>query len=1173
MPPVNASRLRNDAPDIAAGVRQRESSGAAADPAQRLALAMSAAQLGDWAWDAQTDVLTGSTRAAEIVGLPADGGVTRAALRALVPPEEAAQARERIAAAVEQRREFDVEFSIQRADHVVWVAVRGRGLYGTDGGIIGMAGVVQDITARRLADATLRAQEAQLRLISTNAPVILSHWSATNRLLFASRAFADRWQKSPEQLVGRAIPEILGAEAWAAVKPHVERVLAGEAVTFEQEIPYDGIGPRFMRVSYTPDLAPDGRVLGYLCAANDISDRRRAELALHASEERLRLATTTGKVGLWDWDIVANRITWTESLYEIHGVTPAEFTGTIESFTRLVHPDDRSIVARAIERSLQAATAYEVEFRAVRSNGDVCWLFSNAIVLRERGAPTGKSVRMSGATLDVTERKRAELALRESEGKFRTLASHAPVGIFMTNSDGDCLFVNESWVAMSGMPASEAAGSGWTRALHPDDRGRVTAEWYASANARRPFALEYRFLRPDGRVTWVQGSAVASRDATGAVSGYFGTVADITDRKTAEFALRESEKRFRTVANRAPVGIFMTDPRGETMFVNESWCAMAGLTAVQAQGHGWMNAVHPDDRARLAAGWDLAVNGGAASNAEFRFLRPNGSIAWVQGSAVQLRDPGGRLAGYVGTVADITARKLAEDEVRQQAQHLSLAVEAAQLGDWSWDPASDAISFSARGAEIFGVPVAAPRTRSQLRDLLHPDDRLRASEANARAIASKGDYDIEYRVRRPSGEWVWVAAKGRGIYDADGKLARMMGVVQDITARKLAEEKLRGQEAQLRLITTNAPIILSHCSHDLRLLFVNRAYAERFDLRPEDIIGRTVPEVIGSEAFAAIEPYVRRVLAGESLDFEVDVPYQKLGRRYMRVSYVPDVDAAGQVRGWLSAISDLTDRRRMEEALRASEAELREAQVQLHAHASELEKKVEMRTASLREAIGQMEEFSYSVSHDLRSPLRAMNGYAQALLEDYAPQLDETARGYLERIQRSSVRMEKLTYDVLNYSRIARGELQLAPVALDRLLSELIEQYAELQPAAADVHVRPPLHPVLAHEPSLGQCLGNLLTNAAKFVRAGERPRIRIGTETRDARVRIWVEDDGIGIPPQYHAALFQVFERLPTQVHYEGTGIGLAIVRKAAEKMGGSCGVESDGVHGSRFWVELAKA
>ena len=220
-----------------------------------------------------------------------------------------------------------------------------------------------------------------------------------------------------------------------------------------------------------------------------------------------------------------------------------------------------------------------------------------------------------------------------------------------------------------------------------------------------------------------------------------------------------------------------------------------------------------------------------------------------------------------------------------------------------------------------------------------------------------------------------------------------------------------------------------------------------------------------------------------------------------------------------------------------------------------------------------MEEFSYSVSHDLRGPLRAMNMYAEALLEDYASQLDDTGKGYLERIRRSSVRMEKLTQDVLTYSRVARTQVELARIDVERLIGDVVNQYVELQRPQADVEIDEPLYPVIGHEASLGQCLSNLLSNAAKFVPAGTRPRIRVRTERQGARVRIWVEDNGIGIKPQYQDKLFHVFERLPTGGHYEGTGIGLAIVRKATEKMGGSCGVYSDGEHGSRFWLELAAA
>jgi signal transduction histidine kinase len=246
-----------------------------------------------------------------------------------------------------------------------------------------------------------------------------------------------------------------------------------------------------------------------------------------------------------------------------------------------------------------------------------------------------------------------------------------------------------------------------------------------------------------------------------------------------------------------------------------------------------------------------------------------------------------------------------------------------------------------------------------------------------------------------------------------------------------------------------------------------------------------------------------------------------------------------------------------------AEAELRAAQ-------HELEQKVEERTTSLREAVAQMEEFSYTVSHDLRSPLRAMSGFAEALAQDYDASLDETGREYVSRIRRAAERMDRLTTDLLTYSRIARAEVQRIPTDVEKIVRSMLETYPDLQPPRADVHLETPFPLVLAHESSLTQALANLLTNATKFVRPGERPEITSRAESRGNRVRIWVEDKGIGIPPAFQSSLFKMFERGPAHQSYEGTGVGLAIVRKAVEKMGGACGVESDGKSGSRFWIEL---
>lgn len=238
--------------------------------------------------------------------------------------------------------------------------------------------------------------------------------------------------------------------------------------------------------------------------------------------------------------------------------------------------------------------------------------------------------------------------------------------------------------------------------------------------------------------------------------------------------------------------------------------------------------------------------------------------------------------------------------------------------------------------------------------------------------------------------------------------------------------------------------------------------------------------------------------------------------------------------------------------------------------AEELESLVDQRTASLREAVAQMEEFSYSVSHDLRAPTRAMCGYAEAILEDEGEKISEAGRDMLQRILRNSQRMDRLIQDLLTYTRITRREITLEPVALEKLVHEVSQQYPDLRPERADIVVAGSLPEVMAHEPSLTQVVSNLLTNAVKFIPAGTRPRVEVSAERRGERVRFWFVDNGIGIPPEVQGRLFRMFERLHPEKGYEGTGIGLAIVRKAVERMGGSVGVESDGRTGSRFWVEL---
>jgi signal transduction histidine kinase len=260
--------------------------------------------------------------------------------------------------------------------------------------------------------------------------------------------------------------------------------------------------------------------------------------------------------------------------------------------------------------------------------------------------------------------------------------------------------------------------------------------------------------------------------------------------------------------------------------------------------------------------------------------------------------------------------------------------------------------------------------------------------------------------------------------------------------------------------------------------------------------------------------------------------------------------------------ADLLERKHAVDALRATQAQLLQ-------HTADLEKIVSERTARLSETVHELESFSYSITHDLRTPLRAMQSFADILCEEHAGKLDEAAKGYLRRINTSARRMDKLIEDVLVYSRVLRMDLQLEPVDVNKLLRGMLESYPHLQEPAADVKIENELPPVLGNEAALTQCFSNLLGNAIKFVAPGAKPRVRISAEQSGGKVRFWIADNGIGIDPRHSKRVFGTFQRLSTS--YEGTGIGLTIVRKAVERLGGAVGVESELGKGSRFWLDLS--
>jgi PAS domain S-box-containing protein len=414
-------------------------------------------------------------------------------------------------------------------------------------------------------------------------------------------------------------------------------------------------------------------------------------------------------------------------------------------------------------------------------------------------------------------------------------------------------------------------------------------------------------------------------------------------------------------------------------------------------------------------------------------------------------------------------------------------------------------------------------------------------------------------------------------------LQRILLFIDDVTDKLKSRDALHVSEVRYRrLFEAARDGILILDPKTRRIADANPFMSELLGYEHKDLLGKELWEIGLLKDEEASRTAFRELQETGFIRYE-DLPLQTNTGVRREVEFVSNLYQENGSKVIQCNIRDITERKRAEHELVAAKDEISH-------HAQHLEKTVIERTGELRDTIGELEAFSYSVSHDMRAPLRAMMGFAHILSEQHAEKLDAEGIDYLGKIISAAGRMDSLIQDVLTYTCVLRFEMGLGTIDLSMLVPEIIGTYPSLHPDHADIRIEGVLPTVMGNEPSLVQCVSNLLSNAVKFIAPGTRPHVKVWAEEIEPKaegressardtgaldsptVRLWVEDNGIGIEPKDHERIFKIFERIHSTTAYEGTGIGLAIARKAAERMGGSVGVQSEIGKGSKFWIQLRK-
>ncbi len=902
----------------------------------------------------------------------------------------------------------------------------------------------------------------------------------------------------------------------------------------------------------------------------DISARKeleaaqaRAQRELHTKQQALDEAQTLAHLGFWEWDIATGEEQWSDEQCRIFGLDPGKITPTYATFLSALHPDDKALVQQAVDATITDDSPYNIDCRILRPTGEVRHINCRGIVRRQID---GSPLSMSGTVQDITAYKQAESAWRESETRMRSIFETAIEGIVVIDEEGRIECANHALLKLLGYEAHELIGQNVSILMPSPYREQHDAYManYLATGKRTIIGIgrDVPAMRKDGSVIDVHLSV--SEMQIGGARKYTGMIRDISERKQMEEAIRESEERFRQLADHIEAVFWLTSPdKSQILYVSPAFETIWEVPKdmLYANPTLWMDHIHPEDRKRVATA--AACQAHLPYDEEYRIVTPSGQTRWIRDRSFAIKNAHGETHRIAGIAVEITAAKQMEGQIRASERWHRALVELSPHAIFV--NCDDRIVFANQACvKLLGAFEPSQLVGKRVLDVIHPDsqEKVRERVASIRAT-NQAVPTIEERFVGLDGQPVEVEVTAAPIR-FEGNPAIQV-IATDIRARKHLERALLATNVQLQTIldsATNVSIIAA--DSDGIITTFNTGAEELLGYSAREMIGQHsltrlhLPEELDRHARELSEFYQRPLHGVEALieparqgwSDEREWTYQQ--KDGTRITVLVTITALrgsqGAVMGYLAIGKDITRRKAAELALaQARDEALRAAQLKA--------------------------DFLATMSHEIRTPMNAIIGMTGLLLDTA---LTPEQHDFADTVRRSSDALLTIVNDILDFSKIEAGKLHFEQVAFDPRLAvedtlELMAEQAQTKglELIALVDAAVPAS-VLGDPGRLRQILVNLVGNAVKFTSTGE-VFIHVSREPGEGpnHLRFAVTDTGIGIPEEVQKKLFQAFVQADSSTtrRFGGTGLGLAICQRLAQQMQGRIGIESKPGQGSTFW------